>query len=42
MAASRTAELHIPAALVGVDQQAFIDTGSDNRIIVPCDLRNKL
>jgi len=26
MAASRTAELHIPAALVGVDRQAFIDT----------------
>jgi len=27
MAASRTAELHIPAALVGVDRQAFIDIG---------------
>jgi len=38
MAASWTAKLPFPAALVGVDRQALIDTESDNKKDVQCDL----
>jgi len=42
MAASWTAKLPDPAALVGVDRQAFIDTESDNENSVRCDFGNNL
>jgi hypothetical protein len=42
MAASWTAELPIPAALVGVDRQTFIDIESDREKSVPCDFSNNL